>query len=425
MKKLIFLIALFTLPFSSKSADVDIYSKLKLGAWWIKTERFYDDSIGLIFDTNTTTNEIDTSIDYADDPLSPIFDNPWYPAGYTGFRFISDKFEGCIEFGIIYSVYNVELHGTVSKRYILQNRKYSFLINKWYATWHINDYLSLQIGHDYTPVNFFQSNKALWYELEYTNIGCLYTGPRPMFQLSVHDDNSLFEFKVAALKTDTTLFLDNNIPLDHTGETKIPKIETSVSCNFDKDFFAFNGKLASGFQQYGNISFNTSIPADSVRTKVNCFLVGADIGITLGAFTLIGDLFFGQNIGSYGVLVGDPFGWYKLDPYMQVYFPKDTQETIDAEWKFYNSKATEISGVLKVKPLDWLSFEGGYGIVLGNHEFEQWNEIWDPTHSWYFQSVLTIFDQISFTPEAGQYIYGPGIGFGKKTYWGLLLGAEF
>jgi hypothetical protein len=425
MKKLIFLAALFALTFSSNAADVDIYSKLKLGAWWIKTERFYDDSVGLIYDTNTTNNTIDTSIEYADDSLSPIYDNPWYPAGYAGFKFKSNNFEGCVEFGILYSLYNVELHGNTTTRYILQNRRYSFLINKWYAAWHINDIFSLQFGQDYTPVNFSQSNKALWYELEYANIGCLYTGPRPMFQVSLHDRNSIFEFKLAALRTDTTLFLDNKFEYVLTGETKIPKIETSVGFNIDNDFFAFDGKIAGGFQQYSNVSFNPHLAADSVRTKVNCFIVGADIGISLGAFTLICDVFYGQNIGSYGVLVGDPFGWHKLDPYMQVYFPKDTQATFDSEWKIYNSKVTEILGVLKVKPLDWFSFEGGYGIALGNHGFKPLNELWDPTHSWYSQCVLKPFDQISFIPEAGQYIYGSTIGFGRKTYWGLLMGVEF
>ncbi len=425
MKKLMLIIVVFSFLFPIQATDVDFYSEIKLGTWWLKTERFYDDSIGLIFDTNAIDSSIDTSTNYAYDSLSPFYDNTWYPVGYVGFQFKADRFEGCIEFGVEYSLYDVELYGSTTTRYVLQKRKYTPKVNKWYATWHIVDILSLKIGQDYTPATFFQSNKSLWYELDYANIGCLYTGPKPMFHLSLHDRNSLFELEVAALKTDTALFLDDNVTYDQTAEVKTPKIEFAGNLNLDKDFFAINCKLAGGFQKYTNVTFNPAKPADSVKTDIKSYVFGADLGIKLGPVFFIGDVFYGQNLGPYGVLVGDPFGFHRVSTYMHVYFPIDTAVEWGEPTEFTNSKATQISGILKFKPLDWLSFEGGYGVSLGKHEFKQWDDIWDPTHAWYFQTELKIVDQITITPELGQYIYGPKIGFGRKLYWGFLIGAEF
>lgn len=425
MKKVLFTFALFTLVTLTIAADVDVYGKLRLGTWWVRSERFFDDSIGLIFDTSSN-NSIDTSVNYASDSLSPFYDNTFVPSGYAGVLFKANQFEGCVEFAVLYSLYDVELHGNTTTRYILQKRKYAPIVNKWFATWHMTDMLSLKFGQDYTPTTTLKSNKALWYELEYANIGAIYSEPKPMFELSIHDPNSsLFECKVAAVKTDTFLFLDDNLLYDHTGETKVPKLELSVSGGFEGDIFGINGKLVGGFQRYSNVTFNPEKVKDSVRTDVDCFVFGADVGMKLGMVGLQVNMFTGQNMGPYGILVGDPFGFHQLDPYMQVYFPKDTQVHDTMPWEFFNSKATQLGVAAIIKPTEWLKVEGGFGMALGNHEFKAWKDMWETTISWYIQSELKIFEQLLVTPELGQYNYGPRIGFGRRLYWGCLIGVDF
>ena len=85
----------------------------------------------------------------------------------------------------------------------------------------------------------------------------------------------------------------------------------------------------------------------------------------------------------------------------------------------------EIAGILKIKPLEFLSFEGGVGIVMGDHEFSPYSERFNDALAWYFQTELTVLEMMKITPEIGQYNYGPLKWWGRYFYWGLNTGIAF
>ena len=58
MKKYLLLVTIIMLAVSLKAADFDLYGRIGFGAWWMNTERFYDDSVGIarvIFNQILTT----------------------------------------------------------------------------------------------------------------------------------------------------------------------------------------------------------------------------------------------------------------------------------------------------------------------------------------------------------------------------------
>ena len=89
----------------------------------------------------------------------------------------------------------------------------------------------------------------------------------------------------------------------------------------------------------------------------------------------------------------------------------------------FNSSATEIAALLKFKPCNFLGFEGGVGIIFGNHEFENYDKWFHNTLAWYFQIELNVFEILKFTPEIGKYDYVPYSG--RYFNWGINTGIEF
>jgi hypothetical protein len=155
---------------------------------------------------------------------------------------------------------------------------------------------------------------------------------------------------------------------------------------------------------------------------------GLHAGMRIGPVSFGGGGFYSKNPGPYGRMVGDPYGWQKLDINKNVFFPKDTfpdPRQYPRKWKFYNSEIVQLAGLLNAKPVKWLEFEFGYGIGMGWHDFRDWDEKWEWTKSWYAQCALTAQELITFKPEFGQFDYGPSFGFGKKTYGGMLIEVSF
>lgn len=419
MKKylLIFILISFVIPVSS--ADVDIYGKFGMSNWWMKSERFYNDSI----DKDTVIIGNDTSISkiWGADSM-PIVSCNMLPFGKLGLAFKSDRFGGCVEFSISMNTYdNFYTYNPTTHRFFKKSSYYA-AISKWYGEWYINDNFTLLAGKNTAPACFFPSNQAFWRENGLNNVGCLYTGSHPMMQLSIHDANKIVNCKIAAIKPDTTLLKVKNKDtwrMSYVGQTKMPKFEGSVEINLDKDLFGFRFEGAGGFQRYTSIVFGSDLPADESYLDINSWVAGADLGIRLGPVSLTYDIFYGMNIGTYGVYIGEQFGWWRIADYMRPFYPIQEVDTMN------NGYALEMAAIVQYKPIEMLSIEAGGGTVIGTHDYEEYKERWDQTYAWYFQSQLHLFEHLTVTPEVGQYIYGPHMGFGRYIYGGFNFFIQF
>lgn len=439
MKKIVTMLASIVFTLSANAGDFDLYGKFQLGAWWLRTNHFYNDTMGMVIDTVTT----DTSYLFGEDSIPPVVYNDWMPVGTFGAKIKADRFGGCIEFGIGRNIYDAILTGDPNLRIVQKKDGYFLSVKRWYAEWYINSLFTFLTGQDLTPTTFLQCNKVLGNEQGYNFLGCLYTDFQPMFQLTFQDQDSQFEGKIAAIKVDTTLILiqDKTEACTYVADSKIPKIEGSFKVNFDKETFGINCMIAGGFQQYSTTGFNQQLNIEEAQQTITSYLVGGDLGIRFGPVSLIYNGFHGKNIGTYGVNVGPFYGWWRESDYEyeRMFFPvhakvppKNVNDT-NIVWEVFNSSATEMALILNFKPTDFLSFDGGFGLLFGEHELDTWNKRWQEciedvpfdSYSWYAQMQLVISEHITLAPEIGQYVFGRWRGFGKFLYWGFQVGFDF
>lgn len=422
MERVMILLFILTSALTVRSADIDFYGKINLGIWYFSPERFYNDTI-----KDDSLVPLGLGLE---DTMDIIISN-WLPFGTFGTKFKGDRFGGCIEMGIHKNIYDSKAWGDPSHFPFIQKKTSDYItMKRWYGEWYINDLFTILFGKSLAPTNFFPSNQMFWGGYGFNNIGCLCTGSHPMFQLTIKSPNEVFEGKIAVIKSDTSVINVRNKSSEwdnHQCDSKIPKLEGGFKYSVEKGIFSTYGSFAGGFQKYEVVLFSNtnSIPEkDSCYLEISSFVIGTDLGIKVGPVSLSVDLLYGKNIGIYGVFVGDEFGWWRTDRYMSVFFPGVGADS-SGEWTLFNGTAFEIAGILNVKPTEFLSFEGGVGTVIGDHEFLRNKQEFHNTLAWYFQTQLTVLEMLKFTPEVGRYDYGPLDGFGRYIYWGMNIGIEF
>ena len=444
MKKiLIFLFVLTAFISESTAVDWNFYGKFGSGIWWMKSHRFYDDTIffkeGIVI--------VDTAL-HQTDPF-PVNVSDFLTYGTFGLKVKGDRFKSVVELGIHYNAFDSKA-GDEGEQFYYKKFNNLASFNKWYFEWYFNDYLSILAGQDYAPTNFFPSSQAFYGENSFANIGCMYTGKSPMIQFSVHHPDDKWKAKFAVARVDTTNFQIRNKYIDasveedtvyYYAEVRVPKLEGSFEFNLEGESVGFECKVAGGFQRYYQLGMHHS-HYDTTTCKwfengwekypVDAYLMGANFGLKLGMFKLSLVGFGGQNVGVYGAYIGDAFGWWFDAKYMLNLMPIFTDTVPD---EYLNSKLFEIAAILSLKPTDNLAFEGGVGTVGGflpgifggwtEHEEETYTREWDPTYAWYFNTQYKILERLAIKPEVGQYYYGPLFGFGKYTYWGFSTFIEF
>lgn len=449
MKKiLLFILALFIAQ--STAIEWKPYGKFFTGISWMKSHRFYDDTIFF----KDKMGNIDTVLNQTD-PF-PVNVSDFLALGYIGLNVTGDRFKSVVELGIHYNTYDTKA-GDEGEQYYY--KKYNNLTNlrKWYVEWYFNDNLSILGGQDWTPAQLLPSEQRFYDYNSFANIGCLYTGRSPMIQLSVGNQLGVEEptgvswkGKLAVVKVDTTNFKIRNKYIDasveddtiaYYCEVRVPKIEGSIECNLEGENLGFECKITGGFQRYYQIGYHHSQYNNSdkwfkngwEKYPIDAFLFGANVGVKFGIFNIDLVGFGGRNVGVYGAYIGDAFGWWFDARYMLNLMPIFTDDTTKNE--FLNSKLMEVAAIVSMNPIDNLIFESAVGTVggflpgifgsLSDHEEEVYAREWDPTYAWYFHFRYKILDKLEVTPEIGQYYYGPLFGFGKYTYFSLSTWIEF
>lgn len=433
MKRVLILLFILTnaLLLRNTCAEIDVYGKFNLGIWQFSPDRFYNDTLKKIIDTINNDTII---IMGAKDSMNIIISN-WIPFGTFGVKYKGDRFGGCIEMGTHLDMYDSDIWGVGHPPHAIKKMSDYITMKKWYAEWYINDYFTLLFGKSLAPTNFFPSNQIFWAGYGFNNAGCLSTGSYPMFQLTFKSPKDYMftcEIKCAAIKVDTAVIEIHNLGDPHYNykcEVKMPKFEGGFKYNFEKGIFSTYGNFAGGFQKYTVVLFSSA--QNSNLSKKDCYLdipsgvIGADLGIKIGFISLAVDALYGTNIGIYGAFIGDEFGWWRTDNYMSVFFPYPAINPANNNWELFYGTAFDIATILNIKPWEFLSFEGGVGIVTGDQRFGELKIRFHNTFAWYFQTELTLFKMLKITPEIGQYDYGPLKEFGRYFYWGLNTGIEF
>ncbi len=445
MKRLVmlFFLSILFIKGTNRAVEYDIYGTLSAYTFWTQPQRWDYDSLWLIetLDTITWITSYDTI--WGSDSVDLIL-NDWYPTGQFGIKFKMGKFGACIELGIARNSYDANLTGSETTRYLYQ--KYNLFITapKWYAEWYINDYFSLLMGSDYTPANFFTSNRLLGPEIGFSNMGCLFVGSRPMFQLCISTEEDLIEAKIAVAKADTsTIHLHGTgTNVVYVNEVKMPKIEGSFQFNKDfSDMFGLRVKAAGGVQNYASFGYpdiNQEYIKDSLQSKVLSYLYAGELSVKLWRFTSTFSMFGGQNLGPYGVKIGTPYTWWRLNDYIYArnYYPvhdvdssalENDPDAVLGSAQVYNSNVIEMALIINWKITDWVSIEGGYQEIIGDHEFPAWDKRWldGSNYGWYAQTMFTIMENMRLTAEGGFTKYGKYKGFGNFAYGGFGLGVDF
>lgn len=445
MKKLLTAIIALAIVLPLKAADFDLYGRVAPAAWFTKRERFYDDSVGVDTVSGDAIIESDSL---------PLYYCTLWPFGEFGFKLRSDRINVRAELGVRQSVYSGSITSATSPKFRVREL-WAIYSKHFYLQWIINDWVSLLLGKTEAPACFFSSNQRFYGGNSFRNSGSLYTGSNAMIQFSFGNDLSSadiapgfsWEAKAAAVKIDSAaVFLYYNedgepVPLSEVNcDTKFPKFEGSFEAQLEKDFITASLELGGGFQQY-QLSYNGGLPQfDKSKMKINSYVLGYDLGIKIGLVRVAYNWAWGQNLGSYGVEISSPFLWrqakvpgltdVQTPTLVDIFYPKhfivvDTTGMGNHYWEMKHGKAVQMCGVLNVKPLEWLSFEGGYGYVHAEHDHPGLDSTWEDTHAYYAGIQLKIADILEVNPEFGQYLYGNKPGFGRITYWGVELAIVF
>jgi len=433
MKKFMVVLAVLasTIPVLSADSKLDIYGRLNLGIWYHAPQRYYDDTSSYI--TNSVGDTI--GVNYGQKDSMDIIISNWIPFGAFGVKYKGDRFGANIAMGTRNNSYDYHFSGSFSWPRVNKMISEYITLSKWYMEWYINDYFTLLAGKSLAPTNFFPSDQLFFGGYGFNNTGCLSTGSYPMFQLSIHDADNRLEGKIALIKVDTSGIEIRNKGSqgdEYQCSAKIPKLEAGFNYSFEKGIFSTYGKFAGGFQTY-EVTLYQMKNADPQMKKDSCtidnpsYVIGGDIGFSLGPVSIAVDALYGMNIGNYGAFVGDQFGFWRTSDYMNVFFNMHGQNTGDSikGWQMLNGTAFEIAAILKIKPKEFLEFEAGVGMVSGDHDFDIYSDRFENSFAWYFQTDITALEMLKISPEVGEFDFGPRKWWGRYFYWGLNLGIEF
>jgi len=230
-------------------------------------------------------------------------------------------------------------------------------LRQLFGTWNFGGG-TLLVGQTYSPVNMFYSNQVYGSDTDMLNTGGVYGGRNPMIQLKFGG------FKIAALSPKTGA-ITGAADTDAT----IPKIEAAYS--FKAGPAAFS--IQSGYNSYDE----EGATSNSIASYIAAF--GFNFGF--GAGYLKGNVYTGQNLGSYGMYGGLPPAYDAVN-----------NEVVDMDAMGYLA-------VLGFKASDALSFELAYG--LNSQELDADVSTEDETSAYYAQAVINLAKGCFVVPEIG------------------------
>ncbi len=431
MKKLLVILILLGSLAPLYSADFQFYGKIRLGAWWEKSDSWYDDTVSFVIDStidtiilNDTLYKMDTTSAGLGPDSLPMYYTSFIPNGYLGIKFRTDRLEIITEVGVKKTMYDGR-NSCVTSNMFLARRNHFIYMRKWYIDWYVNDFLSFLFGKDASPVNFTPSNQGYYTMNSFANTGGVDGGANPMIQLTLGNASSVeegirWETKLAVLNPDTT-YIDFRGNHDVDVGMRVPKFESSANIGFSSGIFELSGEACYGFQRY-YLSSPLPMPVDSCEGNVDAYVAGGHAQIKIGPVSIDWTGAVGKNLGNYGLYITNPWVWFGgVNPELVNIFYAFWPAGEDIK----NSFAKEMAVILKLQFSEAFRIEMGGGVVAAEHDDEFRNSLWHNTYATYLQTDIKLVDALFITPEIGGYFYGPEIGFGRRLYAGLQVRGEF
>jgi hypothetical protein len=423
-----------TAMYAADLKDFSIYGSVRVGTWLDKCDKVLDDTLAVYVDTNGV-------VQYITGPDSkPDYHFNIIPYGKFGVKYKSEKIGATFELGIQTALTNGPIIGGATSGFMFSGtEKYFASLRRFFAELFLNEHLTLLVGQDYVPACFITTSNQMFYDNNgFNNTGSLYAGRKPMLEIVYSDlkDASTvgFEAKLAAIKVDTCTFpyFSGRSGITYPSRnlqtnSKFPKMEASLEAQLKNDPFMADLKVAGGFQQYLiKLILNGVFAPDSQKTDpVNCYVMGFHGGIKVSSASLQADFALGQNLGPYGVYIGNPFVYRGMGTDLGVIaYPFYGVDSL-GELKRSESKIREADIIAGFKASSWLSFEGGMGWVHASLGDQPINDRWHDTWAGYFQAEVKIMDQVTVTPEIGEYYFGPRLYYGRILYAGLGICVDF
>ena len=253
----------------------------------------------------------------------------------------------------------------------------------------------LRVGQDYGPVNIFLSSQVFGGDTNMLPYGGVYGGRNPMVEFRFGG------FKLAFLtpQSQSSGYIDPINGVTWAGaetDVVIPKIEASYSFNIAGLSLALQG----GYNTFDLVNF-----ADDDE-GVDAYILALSASYSAGPFSLMGDVYTGQNIGNYGIWTAG-LGTAGL--------------TVDAAGNG-DVKDNDAFGFLIVAAFsanENLRFEAGYGQA----EYDMDDSIEkDDISAYYVNAKITFAKDVFIVPEIGVIDYGDDMfkaDEGDTTYYGL------
>jgi hypothetical protein len=434
-----FLIVLIVLGISSSLFAVDlkdfsIYGSVRAGTWYDQTERALNDTLATYTDSLLQQQAV-----VGGDP-EPKSNFTLIPYGNIGLKYKTSRMNVVFELGVLTGFTNAYMGGGTTDGFILvKNQRFLAGVSRFFAEIYLNDYFTFLVGQDFVPACFLSSNQMYFDNNSFGNTGSLYAGKQPMLQIAYSSmKNSPLlgvEVKVAAIRVDTSTFqYYRSFPNKFTStDSKFPKFESSVEAKLNGEKVMADLKAVAGFQQYNiRLTQNYIAPDSEKIDPVNCYVAGVHGGVKMSKVSLQGDFAFGQNLGPYGVYVGNPFvlhgqggiGGDLIELAYPFYGKDSTGQLLKAE-----SMVSEADVIAGIRASSRLAFEAGFGWVhesLGKAPFtEALNSRWHDTYAGYLQAEIKLMDILVVTPEIGYYYYGPRLYYGRTIYGGFETRVDF
>jgi hypothetical protein len=250
----------------------------------------------------------------------------------------------------------------------------------------------LGVGQNYSPVNIFISNQVFGGDSDMLPYGGVYGGRNPMVRFSFGG------LKLAFLppQTQSSGYVDPVFGGTWAGaetDVTIPKIEASYGLKVA----GLSLGLQGGYQTFELVDLLDS------GHDVDSYILALSASYGAGPFSVAGDIYFGQNIGNYGIwTVGHSVAGLDV-------VNNDIRDNDAFGWLL----------VAGFSANENLRFEAGYGQA----EFDlDGSTNKDEVSAMYVQAVITFAKGVFITPEIGKIDYKDDMvkaDEGSTTYYGL------
>jgi hypothetical protein len=197
-----------------------------------------------------------------------------------------------------------------------------------------------------------------------------------------------------------TFIVETWKPTDVDAEEIIPKFEGGATIEFNQGLIGIKTQLVAGINRYNVVSNrNSNDPLLTTRELVNSNCLAADIDLTVWKGRLSFAYAQGDNLASYGVFMGNPWG-NRTETEIMIFYPrKGPSKGSDINEDLYGVFTKQGCAVFNFKPLNFLAFEIGAGKILNYPEAPEYKGLGDANRknenrrwAWYANLQFSLLD---------------------------------